>query len=892
MALTYQKNSESKIQIAKLTLNDTLTLSSLSLNDKTYWNSYFTFTLLEDNTWSISPTDKNNLPSEVVIPSVFNGRAVTDIPKYAFSYCTSITSLVIEGSALTMGQGAFQGCSNITKVVLGNGVTNIGSNAFASCDNLVGIDIPDSVTWIGSYAFSSCSNLSWVVIPKSITEIGYNLFDYSDNLDAIYYEGTESEWAQISIGSNNAWAAIFGGVPRYYYSEFIPTTEGNYWHYVDSTPVVWGSACENGHAYECVTVDATCTEKGSKTYTCSVCGKSYVETIPALGHDWGDWTVTLEPTCTTEGNKRRTCKRDGCTSFQDTTISATGHTPSDWIIDKNANGSEDGSRHKVCTVCGTVLETEIIPAPYEPTAESYFTFALLEDDTYSIAAKDATNMPKKVFLPTEYNGKAVTVIGKHAFMDCTGIEYVFIPSSITTIGYGAFAYCYNLGTAWIPHTVTTVDYGIFAYTGTAVYIDIHYPPYPPTGWNEDWDMYLPEGAVHWGVSFSEMFNTSLLSDATYEVTATETALANEYIYIPDSHEGTDITSIGASAFAGSSATGVRIGDNITLIGKLAFSGAKMHMIKLPLKVDTIKPLAFSNMPEGTVIYCEANSKPNGWADDWCDDSVTVVWGDGCAAGHSYKSVVTPPTCITKGYTTHTCEECGHSYVDSYTDPTGVHNWSAWEETKAPQCTTEGEEKRTCSVCGATETRTIEATGHHYSISDEVGGTCTEKGYIVYTCDECLADSYRVEKELDPDNHDWDVEVEVVEPTCTEQGYTIHTCNACGETYKDNYTDMISHTYDLTLVEPTCTEQGYVDHICKDCGHSYKDAYTEALGHTPSEWIIDKEATVEAEGSKHKECTVCGVTLETATIPKVDDSIYLVTEAGEYLTDEQGNLLIL
>ena len=38
-----------------------------------------------------------------------------------------------------------------------------------------------------------------------------------------------------------------------------------------------------------------------------------------------------------------------------------------------------------------------------------------------------------------------------------------------------------------------------------------------------------------------------------------------------------------------------------------------------------------------------------------------------ATGHSYKSVVTKPTETAKGYTTHTCENCGHSYVDNYTD---------------------------------------------------------------------------------------------------------------------------------------------------------------------------------------------------------------------------------
>lgn len=40
-----------------------------------------------------------------------------------------------------------------------------------------------------------------------------------------------------------------------------------------------------------------------------------------------------------------------------------------------------------------------------------------------------------------------------------------------------------------------------------------------------------------------------------------------------------------------------------------------------------------------------------------------------ATGHSYVDVVTKPTKTEKGYTTHTCENCGHRYVDSYTDPT-------------------------------------------------------------------------------------------------------------------------------------------------------------------------------------------------------------------------------
>lgn len=41
-----------------------------------------------------------------------------------------------------------------------------------------------------------------------------------------------------------------------------------------------------------------------------------------------------------------------------------------------------------------------------------------------------------------------------------------------------------------------------------------------------------------------------------------------------------------------------------------------------------------------------------------------------------------------------------------------------------------------------------------------------------------------------------------------------------------------------------------------------------MGHKPSDWIIDREPTTDSEGSKHKECTVCGETLESAAIEKL------------------------
>ena len=71
----------------------------------------------------------------------------------------------------------------------------------------------------------------------------------------------------------------------------------------------------------------TCTEDGEKGKVCSRCGMKETEKIPALGHDWGAWTVTTPATCTNEGVETRICNRDP-SHVETRTIPATGHN---WV---------------------------------------------------------------------------------------------------------------------------------------------------------------------------------------------------------------------------------------------------------------------------------------------------------------------------------------------------------------------------------------------------------------------------------------------------------------------------------------------------------------------------------------------------------------------------------
>ena len=73
---------------------------------------------------------------------------------------------------------------------------------------------------------------------------------------------------------------------------------------------------------------ATCTEDGlTKGTRCKRCGWILDEqvTIRALGHDWDGGVVTTAATCTADGVKTYTCTRCGATRTE--AIPATGHSP-------------------------------------------------------------------------------------------------------------------------------------------------------------------------------------------------------------------------------------------------------------------------------------------------------------------------------------------------------------------------------------------------------------------------------------------------------------------------------------------------------------------------------------------------------------------------------------
>ena len=108
--------------------------------------------------------------------------SVTSIGEFAFRYCSGLTSLTIPSGVTRIGDYAFADCSGLTSLTIPSGVTRIGDYAFAWCSGLTSLTLPSGVTSIGDYAFAWCSGLTSLTLPSSVTSIGGHAFERCNNL--------------------------------------------------------------------------------------------------------------------------------------------------------------------------------------------------------------------------------------------------------------------------------------------------------------------------------------------------------------------------------------------------------------------------------------------------------------------------------------------------------------------------------------------------------------------------------------------------------------------------------------------------------------------------------------------------------------------------------------
>ena len=633
--------------------------------------------------------------------------SVTSIGHDAFVHCRNLTGVTIPDSVTSIGEDAFLGCSALTSLKISNRVTTISYQAFCLCKSLTSITVPDSVTsidkagfascsnltsvtilggviTIGGSAFSSCSSLSSITIPDSLTSIDSYAFNDCTSLTDVYYCGTEEQWNNLEVGSNN---------------DDLMNANIHY----GSVPHI--------HSYETVvTKEATCTEKGEMTYTCS-CGDTYTEYIPMIEHKFTH--VKEDPTCTKAGSEYDICSECG-NIFNEKVLEATGHSYLP-LISKDATCTEKGIMTYVCQSCGDYYDEEIPFAGHSLTHVINSASCVENGVEYDLCSECGYKFNEKEIKATGHSYEDTVVQPTHTekgYTDhiCESCGYSFSDTYVDPIGHS-----YD---SEITKPATCTEKGVMTYTcscGDSYTEDIPLVAHQLSHMTEDPTCTKPGAEYDICTECGNRFNEKGIK-------------ATGHSYVPAVTKEVSCTEKGEMTYTCSCGDSYKIyfgtptGHNylceVTVPASCTEKGIKTYICegcgdRYTEEIDVADHTL-------THVVNNASCTANGTEYDICSECGNIFNEKEIAAtGHSYIPAVTKEaSCTEKGEMTYTCS-CG----DSYTEDIPLKEHSIVHSAEKATCTESGIEYDICSVCkGIFNETEIPAAGHNY-----VSGICTVCG---------------------------------------------------------------------------------------------------------------------------------------------------------------------
>ncbi len=487
-----------------------------------------------------------------------------------------------------------------------------------------------------------------------------------------------------------------------------------------------------------ITKQMTCETDGEKTFTCTRCGDTYTEAIPATGHN--DTVTVVEPTCTADGYTEHKCKNCGRVVRSDVT-KALGH---DYVskITTKASCTEDGVLTYICTRCDESY-TEKIPA----TGHKYndvVTEASCDKGGYTLhtCANCGDSYKDNFTAPTGHKYTKATV--KQASCEIDGVSVY----TCDTCGDSYSEVIKAKGHVYaseVTKKANCTDDGVITYT-CANCGDKYTEVIKAKGHNYSAEVTKKATCDTDGVK------TFTCADCGDVYTEKLEALGHTYgiseVVKPtcdnDGYTKFTCSVCGDSYSKVINATGHKYNDKI-VSASCDKSGYTLHTCENcgdTYKDNFTSPLGHDYTSQTVKPACETDGEKT-FTCTRCGDTYTEVIK---AKGHVYKRTVVAAGCETDGYTLVECMECHDSFKEDYVAAKG--HTIVTDKAVAATCTTAGKtEGSHCSVCGKViKAQTeIKAKGHVAGdwITDKAAAvgvkgrkhrSCTVCGAVVETAD--------------------------------------------------------------------------------------------------------------------------------------------------------------
>ena len=475
--------------------------------------------------------------TSITIPS-----SVTSIGSSAFSYCSSLTAIIVEGyntvydsrencNAIieTATNTLIAGCQSTT---IPNSVTSIGSDAFYCCLSLTSVTIPTSVTSIGNNAFTGCSSLTSVAIPNSVTSIGTQAFSGCSSLTSVTIPNSVTsieDWTFIDCSSLTS--VTFG------YNTMVMIDE---------------DAFENCYNLDTIYDNTDLMEFtiGSGEHGGVAKNASYIikDSSPDAFIFEGTGDNVYLVACT-----------QGYPNFPSTDPYGNPYTIGSHVMRQYSLSYQEGWQTEYrydnygnrTTIYYDDLDLDYVDFPSTLKGLAPYAF-------------EGTNIRN-----VDLHDTKITSIPEHAFSNCHNIESITLPNTLTSIGNNAFSGCSSLTSVTIPNSVTSIGDQAFMSCSSLTSVTI------------------PNSVTR-------------IEDWTFRDCSSLTSVT-----IPNS-----VTSIGDSAFYHcSSLTSITIPSSVTSIGMCAFRDcSSLTSISIPNSVIHIEEASLAGCPSLSRIIIE-NGNP-------------------------------------------------------------------------------------------------------------------------------------------------------------------------------------------------------------------------------------------------------------------------------------------
>ena len=511
---------------------------------------------LSDGTLEVCGFTNNTGAVDLLIPSEYNGKAVTKIAESVFMGNHDIVSVTIPETITYIDSRAFAGCDNL-EIINYNCINaylyywtnySVSYSVFQGCNAVREINIGNNVESIPDYAFAGIdiNNISIFIIPENVKSIGQNIFNNNVIINTLEYNAIECE-----VGVIESWK-----YSKYYYKAFpklntvivgknvneIPSdTYREPFAETNLSTVIFKDGIKNVSGFcNCNEItDIYIPDGVEKISERAFMNCSKLETV-------------IVPKSVTKVGKNAFYN----TAWLNNQPSGTVYINNLLYYYKDSTQDEDVVVREGTT---EIVEGAFYDASHIKSIVIPGSVRRIYDYAFSNKGIESVSL-----------GEGIIELGAGAFYGCQLLETIHLPNGLTIIGNNAFENCTSLKTAIIGDGVKTIGYGAFSGCSSLETVNI------PNGLKE-----LPSQYYRHSWEESGYYNTGIFENCT----------SLKSISIPDS-----VKSIDAFTFKNcTSLKTVTIGKGVADIGCGAFVGCtSLETVNIPNGVKELPSQYISN----------------------------------------------------------------------------------------------------------------------------------------------------------------------------------------------------------------------------------------------------------------------------------------------------------